>query len=105
MQTIYTTTQQGQRILAICRSESTRNGFRHLCELQTENGYTIAAAKVCYINRTWEVYNFQTAIHKAINAARLSADKHENEKRQQALKRQFDRRACPCIYGGARRAK
>ena len=104
MQTIYTTTQQGQRILAICRSESTRNGFRHLCELQTENGYTIAAAKVCYIHRTWEVYNFQTAIHKAIDKAHLDGDKATNEKRRRALKRQFDRRVCPSYYG-ARRAK
>lgn len=102
--TIYTTTQQGQRILAICRSESTRHGFRHLCELQTENGYTIAAAKVCYINRTWEVYNFQTVIHKAIENAHLDSDKAKNEKRRKALKRQFDRRACPAYYG-ARRAK
>lgn len=104
MQTIYTTTQQGKRINAICRSEDTRHGFRHLCELQTEDGYTIAAAKVCYLNRTWEVYCFQTVIHAAIEKARLDCDKATNIKRRKALKRQFDRRACPSYYG-ARRAK
>ncbi len=98
MSTIYTTTQRGQKITAICHSENTRSGFRHIVELQTENGGEIARAKVCYINRTWEVYNYQTALHKAIAAARLSANKAEDEKLKAALVRQFDRIGCPSVY-------
>ena len=41
------------------RSEGTRTGFRHLAE--TSDGVT---AKMCYLNRTWEVYAFQSVLHK-----------------------------------------
>ncbi len=95
--THYTTTQKGKIYEVFCLSASTRNGFKHEVELQ-ENGYTIARAKVCYLNRTWERYDYETAIHKAINAATLDNDKQENEKRRNALKRQFDRKALPRCF-------
>lgn len=95
--THYTTTQKGNRYEVFCLSANTRNGFKHEVELQ-ENGYTIARAKVCYLNRTWERYTYETAIHKAINAAALDKDKQENEKRRRALIRQFDRKALPRCF-------
>ena len=92
--THYTTTQKGEKFEVFCVSADTQNGFKHEVELQC-NGYTIARAKVCYLNRTWERYRYETAIHKAINAAKLDSDKHENEKRRAALIRQFDHKALP----------
>ena len=91
--TIFTTTQRGQKYVFICRAESTRTGFRHLCEMQTENGYTVAAGKVCYINRRWESYRFQTVLHDVIRRAHLCDDKQENQKRQKRLMQQLDRKA------------
>jgi len=58
----------GDGYQVICRSENTRYGFRHLCEL-TKNYNVIAKTKACYYNRTWESYEFQSVIHSAINAA------------------------------------
>ena len=37
--------------------EPTRNGFRHLAS--TDDGVN---AKCCYLNRTWEVYTFQSVL-------------------------------------------
>jgi hypothetical protein len=50
----------------VCNSESTRYGFRHLATLH-KNGFSIAKAKACYYNRTWERFEFETVILKVID--------------------------------------
>jgi len=45
-----------------CVAENTRSGFRHLATLFI-NGNERDKAKVCYINRTWEKFTFETVIH------------------------------------------
>jgi len=46
-----------------CRSESTRSGFRHIAVLF--DGYReIDRAKCCYLNRTWERFEFESVLHK-----------------------------------------
>jgi hypothetical protein len=56
---------------AICNSERTRYGFRHLAELQYK-GNEIATAKRCYYNRTWERYEFQSVLESLIDNAKDS---------------------------------
>jgi hypothetical protein len=51
----------------VCTSESTRSGFRHLATL-TRGGYEIAKAKICYYNRTWEAYEFESVLLRIIDA-------------------------------------
>jgi hypothetical protein len=51
------------RLTIHCRSEKTRSGFRHLASL-FENGLITIGAKVCYLNRTWERYEFQSVIQE-----------------------------------------
>lgn len=58
----------GEGYKVMCRSENTRYGFRHLCEL-TRDYNVLAKTKACYYNRTWESYEFQSVIHQAISAA------------------------------------
>ena len=50
----------------VCVSEGTRRGFRHLATL-LKNGQEIDSAKICYINRTWESYEFETVKNKLLN--------------------------------------
>lgn len=50
----------------VCTSEGTRYGFRHLATLH-RNGFSIAHSKVCYYNRTWEYYEFETVLRRIIN--------------------------------------
>jgi hypothetical protein len=62
------------KITAIARYEKTRNGFRHIADLYI-NGVLKESAKVTYINRTWESYNFQTVLQKLIRESGvLSSD-------------------------------
>ena len=49
----------------VCNSEGTRNGFRHIAVLH-KNGFEIARAKTCYLNRTWECFQFESVLNKII---------------------------------------
>ena len=49
----------------VCNSESTYYGFRHLATLH-KNGFSIAKAKVCYYNRTWECFEFESVLIKIV---------------------------------------
>ncbi len=54
---------------AVCESENTRYGFRHLATL-TRNGYEHGdMAKCCYYNRTWESYTFESVLEKLLATA------------------------------------
>ena len=44
----------------ICESQSTRSGFRHVARLLV--GACEDTAKVCYLNRTWERFQFETVL-------------------------------------------
>jgi hypothetical protein len=50
-----------EHITISCRAEKTRSGFRHLASLLID-GWISGTAKVCYQNRTWERFEFQTVI-------------------------------------------
>jgi hypothetical protein len=50
----------------VCNSEPTRYGFRHLATLH-KAGFSIAKAKVCYYNRTWESYEFESVLLRIID--------------------------------------
>lgn len=52
---------------AVCQSESTRYGFRHLATLIHNGHETGYKAKCCYYNRTWESFEFESVLHQLIN--------------------------------------
>lgn len=61
----------GQVFKLTCYYQSTRTGFRHLCFITRmwDNGKPNTKdyiAKVCYINRTWEEYPYQTVLREAL---------------------------------------
>jgi hypothetical protein len=46
---------------------STRNGFAHETQLFIEGlSWPISTARVNYLNRTWELYRYQTSMMKAV---------------------------------------
>jgi len=47
----------------ICDYHNTRNGFKHTATLLV-NGQERESAKVCYLNRTWESFEFETVMRK-----------------------------------------
>ncbi len=66
-----------ENIEIVCRSESTRSGFRHLATL-LRDGREVGSAKCCYQNRTWERYEFQSVLKKIVDQ---SEDLSEEEKK------------------------
>lgn len=51
----------------ICEWKSRRGGFKHEATMIDENNQVIAKTKICYINRTWEGFQFQSVLNKICN--------------------------------------
>ena len=63
---------------AVCSFKSTRNGFNHYCDLYKNSKYgfrKVADAKACYINRTWERYEYESVINDCIHQVKVSLSK------------------------------
>ena len=46
-----------------CESVSTRNGFKHVAYV-VEDGRITLQAKINYLNRTWERFEFEAVLNK-----------------------------------------
>jgi len=49
----------------VCEYKKTRMAFKHEATIM-QNGCEVYKTKCCYQNRTWESYDFQSVLHKAI---------------------------------------
>lgn len=49
----------------VCNWKSTRSGFKHTANL-CKNGYSIYETKICYLNRTWERFEYESILKKII---------------------------------------
>lgn len=65
-------------LTAICETQDTNYGFRHLATLH-KNGYEIAKAKCCYYNRTWESYKYQSVLKGLLDKTDLLTEKEKDE--------------------------
>jgi len=52
-----------RKLEVICERKKTRIAFKHEATL-LENGREIATVKICYQNRTWEAYEFDSVLEK-----------------------------------------
>jgi len=57
------------KIKAVCEFKKTKNGFKHEATLFI-NGVERDKAKVCYLNRTWERYEFESVLLKLIEKSK-----------------------------------
>lgn len=62
----------------INESKSTRNGFKHTTTLLIDN-YKMISTSINYINRTWELYTFQSVMVKAIRLLKENVINSFNE--------------------------
>ena len=60
----------------VCNSEGTKYGFRHLARLH-KNGFSIAKSKICYYNRTWERFQFESVVIRCIEDNFTGREKEE----------------------------
>ena len=58
--------QLDENYTVVCEFKSTRSGFKHEATL-LNNGYEKTKTKICYLNRTWEHYEYETVLEKVIN--------------------------------------
>lgn len=88
----------GRNVEAVCRSENTRYGFRHLASLMVD-GYEVAKAKACYYNRTWESYEFESVLFSLLaQSSGVLSDYHQKKFKklikngwQKAARKEIDR--------------
>jgi hypothetical protein len=50
----------------VCDWQKTSNGFKHIATLLHKNGCDIAKTKICYLNRTWERFEYESILTKII---------------------------------------
>lgn len=63
---IYNKEINGVKFTLVCESWSTRNSWGHEVTLYKNDFAKIGRAKIRYYNRTWESYQYQTAIKSVI---------------------------------------
>ena len=50
----------------VCNFVKTRSGFKHVCEVYNDaTDSKLFETKICYLNRTWEPYEFASVLSKA----------------------------------------
>jgi hypothetical protein len=52
---------------AVCEWKKTRSAFKHVVTL-LKNGVSVYETKICYVNRTWESYEYQSVLQHAIGS-------------------------------------
>ena len=63
---IYNKEINGVKFTLVCESWSTRNSWGHEVTLYKNDTVKIGRAKIRYYNRTWECYQYQSAIKSVI---------------------------------------
>jgi len=66
----------------VCDWKKPRSGFKHTAVLH-RNGFIVGETKVCYLNRTWERFEYQSVLEKIVG---LQFDGEEEQKYRDILK-------------------
>lgn len=56
------------RLSVVAEWQKTRNGFRHVVHLM-EDGQDVLESKATYLNRTWESFEYETALRNLLDKA------------------------------------
>ena len=63
---IYNKEINGVKFTFVCESWNTRNSWGHEVTLYKNDTFKVGRAKIRYYNRTWECYQYQSAIKSVI---------------------------------------
>ena len=50
----------------LCDNKDTKNGFKHVATI-FKNGIEQDNTKICYLNRTWESFEYESILKKIVN--------------------------------------
>lgn len=59
----------GGRVSIACDWAKTRQAFKHTASVLI-NGRSVEDVKICYQNRTWEAYEYQSVLYKAVESSK-----------------------------------
>ena len=62
----------------VCEWKKTRNAFKHVATL-LKKGNEIADTKICYVNRTWESFEFESVITKLLDEINILTDNQKKK--------------------------
>lgn len=65
--------KMSKNIEVVCEALKTRNGFKHTATLFVD-GKERESVKICYLNRTWERYEYQSVLRKILNETKYLND-------------------------------
>lgn len=65
-----------RRVSVACEAKSTRSGFKHEATLLL-NGVSFTTVKICYLNRTWERFTYQSVLEKIFDECQATLTKRE----------------------------
>lgn len=60
----------------VCNTKDTRNGFKHTASL-CKKGVRIYETKICYLNRTWERFTYESILLKVVEDFIAQCDKQK----------------------------
>ena len=60
----------------VCNWKKTRTGFKHTASL-CKNGQSIYETKICYLNRTWERFEYESILLKVVDDFIAQCDKQK----------------------------
>ena len=67
-----------KKIEIVCEAKKTRNGFKHIATLMINN-CDYENVKICYLNRTWEKYEYQSVLEKLVNQTKVLSEKEKKK--------------------------
>lgn len=62
----------------VCEWKKTRNGFKHEATLM-DNWHKVDKTKICYLNRTWESFEFESVITQLLNKTKILTNKQKSK--------------------------
>ena len=73
------------RYTVVCETKKTRMAFKHEATLLC-NGRDIESTKICYCNRTWESYEYESILEKLFDQVKGQLTKYELGKFRKVIK-------------------
>ena len=67
-----------KKIEIVCQAKKTRNGFKHIATLMINN-CDYESVKICYLNRTWEKYEYQSVLEKLVDQTKVLSEKEKKK--------------------------
>ena len=60
-----------------CEWKKTRNAFKHEATLLDNNNWEIDKTKICYHNRTWESFEFESVIEQLLGKTKILTERQK----------------------------